>query len=146
MPDLEYEPTLLVEFRSTADPPTVVISTDHEEALLALRQAFEVLAQVAPPFTASLSELEGVRLVDLDALLLVRVPDSKRLRVEIEMTGRPGGACVTWYGREDDWLSRAGLVEGVGAFGQPGFQWLTTEYRSRAPVDVVVSFRSGGQY
>jgi hypothetical protein len=122
----------------------VVISTDHKEALLALRQAFEVLAQVAPPFIVSLSELQGVRLVDLDALLLARIPDSRRLRSEIEMTGGPRGTCVTWYGRDDDWLSRAGRR--VGASGQPGFQWLTTEYRSRAPIDVVVSIRAGGQY
>jgi hypothetical protein len=146
MPDLKHERTLLVEFRSTADPPTAVISTDHEQALLILRRALGALAQAAPATTVPMSELEGVRLVDLDELLLIRVADSKRLRPETEMAGAQGLTAVRWYGREDDWISRALLVEGVEAAGHPGFQWLTAEYRSLCPVDIVVSFRSGGQY
>jgi hypothetical protein len=137
--------SILVEFRSGAVPPLVVISTDHDQGLLVLKQAMLRLATDEGPASISVSQLGGVTLQDLDELVLVAVADAERLRPVIEASYLGAATIVTFYERPTDWITRAELVGGIIESGQPGFQWLTG-HESLDPIDVVVSFRSDGQY
>lgn len=146
---------MLVEFRHDAIPPTVVIATDHEDALDALRQELMRLADDEPRASISIGAIEGVRLQGLDGLLLVAVAVSERWtlpvlrgsrRAGIEVGRGENGIVITWRGRRDEWRTVAGLIDGViGSGGRPGFQWLTG-YMRLDPVDVVLSYRSNGRY
>jgi len=136
---------ILIEYRAEADPPTLVIATDHEQSLVVLKETLRSLAEPESPATLAISDLKNVKLIGLSDLLLIRVTDSKRPWPVLEAVDGETGTAVTWYGRSDDWVSRTALLEGVGVSGEPGFQWLTG-YETLDPIDVVISFRSEGRY
>jgi hypothetical protein len=137
---------VLVAFRRAANPPAVVISTDQVADLLAFKQALMKLASSETPTTISMVELGGIELEDLDELLLVRTANSKGpRRPTVEFITDEHGTTVMWWGRGDDWIGAAKLVDGVIESQQPGHQYLTG-YLSVDPMQIVVSFRSEGRH
>jgi hypothetical protein len=106
MGSTESERRILVTFRDTPDPPTVIISTDSSEALFDFKQALVELATPQPPARMSAGELQGVMLEGLAELTMVRVADAKRLWPVVETHHGENGPVVTFYGRQEDWLTR----------------------------------------
>jgi hypothetical protein len=122
----------------------MVIATDETADLVTMRAVLQTLVEAEPGAIVQISRLEGAIFADMDDLLLMRSPE-RAAGPLIEVAYEDGKRLVRWHGGGDDWAERLGLLEGVGASGAPGFQWLTG-YTSREATDVVVCFRTDGRY
>jgi hypothetical protein len=119
--------------------PTVLIETDQDASILALKQALLRLIEGRPPVAISIDGIPGVELQGLAEFVLESVTPSERRLPAIRAVGAGGlGPKLRWSGDSADWLSRALLVEGL--LSGRGHQYLNG-YESLDEIDVQVSFR-----
>jgi len=118
---------VLIDAYLGAYGPTIRIAVQSLQRLSEVKEWFLQLAQGARQ-EIDLVQFDMVRPTGLRSLTLKLIPDSERIKKKMVAVNKERDeARFLWSGHSDDWLTCAGLVEGLVEGSGSGHQYMTTE-------------------